>query len=266
MSIPKLAIRRTDEATSTPPAFFSAFFLKGLPDYKIHSPSGSGYETLIPSVPTATWLIRYTDSPSGSGYETPVAEPESWIVKSTLSAVPDVWQWQLSQDYLELGTVLSELTSLEETDEWKIDASVYSAASYVATELKYHSVRVPQIFVHGPTSVVFNWSDNFYNFYLTIGANHVSALLSSPECILDRREYSETEWLNAVQRLPPIQSVLLGGPIISSNSSVSYLPAVSTFVGASTISIKASVSYLPGFSALLGGPIGSMSYLPDFSG
>jgi hypothetical protein len=266
MPTPKLALRRTDEATSAPPVFFSAFFLEGRPDYKIHSPSGSGYETLIPSEPTATWFIRCTDSPSGSGYGTLIPQPESWIVKSTFSTVPDVWQWQLGQDYLELGTALSELTALEETDEWKIDASVFSAASYIATELKYRSIRVPQVFVHGPTSVVFNWSDNFYNFYLTVGVNNVSALLSSPERIIARGEYSENEWLNAVQLLPAIQSALLGGPIISINRSVSYLPGFFAFLGVSTITIKASASYLPDFSALLGGPIGSVSYLRDFSG
>jgi hypothetical protein len=72
--------------------------------------------------------------------------------------------------------------------------------------------------------------------------------------------------LNAVQLLPAIQSALLGGPIISINRSVSYLPGFSAFLGVSTITIKASASYLPDFSALLGGPIGSVSYLPDFSG
>lgn len=162
-------------------------------------------------------------SPSGSGYETTV-ELTSRIVRSEPSTVQNVWQWELGHSYGELGAALSELNALDEDDEWKIDTSVYNAASYVAAQLQLGLVRVPQVFVHGPTSVVFNWSDNFYNFYLTVGANSVSALLSSPDRIMRRIEYSGNEWSNAVQLLPAIQSALLGGPVISSNRSTSDLP------------------------------------------
>jgi hypothetical protein len=192
MRTANLTIQLAGESTSEPPAFFL--------ENKIHSVS------------------------SGSGYDTVIVDSESWIVKSTFSTVVDSSQWELSQHYRALGTALNELTTLEEDDDWKIDASVYNAASYIATELRSGLMPPPQIFVHGPTSVVFNWSGGIYNFYLTIGANNVSALLSSPGRILRRIEYPENEWPNAVGLLPFIRSVRSDSPVLLSSSATSDLP------------------------------------------
>jgi hypothetical protein len=163
-------------------------------------------------------------SVSGSAYK---IKPhfETWLIKNAPSTIQSVWQLELNRRYSELGAALSELAAFDEDDEWKIDSSVYAAASYVADKLKNGFVRVPQIFVHGPTSVVFNWSDNFYNFYLTIGANNISALLSSQERIMLRREFSAVESLNSLHLLPPIQSALLnssGAPTSSVSDQPDY--------------------------------------------
>lgn len=192
MRTANLTIQLVGESTSEPPVSFL--------ENKIHSVS------------------------SGSGYDTVIVDSESWIVKSTFSTIGDSWQWELSQHYRALGTALNELTTLEEDDDWKIDASVYNAASYIATELRSGLMPPPQIFVHGPTSVVFNWSGGIYNFYLTIGANNVSALLSSPEQILRRIEYPENEWPNPLALLPFIRSARWDSPVLLSTSATSGLP------------------------------------------
>lgn len=199
MPTSNLAIRSKDETTSEPPAFFVEG-PRDNPQYRFHSVS------------------------SGSGYETVPVEFESRIAKGEPSTVQEFSQWELSEHYRALGTVLSELTALEEEDEWKIDASVYNIASYFATELRSGWIPAPSIFVHGPTSVVFNWSGGMYNFYLTIGANNVSALFSSPERILRRIEYSGNEWPNPVALLPFIQSAGSASRVISTTSATSDLP------------------------------------------
>jgi hypothetical protein len=112
----------------------------------------------------------------------------------TLSSVPVIWESELrQQEYQELGAALGEMTKLEEGDEWKIDPPVYNAACYIAAGLMAHSFPAPNIFNHGTKSVVFNWSYGADNMYLTISADHVSALIFSPERIKRRVEYSLNE-------------------------------------------------------------------------
>ncbi len=154
------------------------------------------------------------------GYHTAVIGPESRIVKNTLATAQGYQEWELSQQYGELGAALRDLAAFEEEDDWKIESSVYNVASYFATELRSNLVPAPQVFVHGPKSVVFNWSDGFYNLYLTIGASNVSALLSSPERIIRRAEYSKNELRH------PIALLYFGSenPALLSNNQASDLP------------------------------------------
>jgi hypothetical protein len=120
--------------------------------------------------------------------------PTETLILATFSSVPVIWESELrQQEYQELGAALGEMTKLEEGDEWKIDPSVYNAACYVAAGLMVHSFPAPRIFNHGTKSVVFNWSYGSDNMYLTISADHVSALISSPERIKRRVEYSLNE-------------------------------------------------------------------------
>ena len=113
-----------------------------------------------------------------------------------------------------MGEALSELITLEDDDEWKVDASVYNAASHVAVALKASMLPAPRVFTHGPHSVVFNWSNAFNNLYLTISANRISALLSSPERILRRVEYSTYESLNPADLVVPYDPSYLMPPAI----------------------------------------------------
>src|SRR5208283_3445293 len=61
------------------------------------------------------------------------AMPTETLVRTTFASVPVIWESELGQqEYQELGAALSEMTKLEEGDEWKIDPPVYNAACYVA--------------------------------------------------------------------------------------------------------------------------------------
>lgn len=153
--------------------------------------------------------------------EIPPIRSESRVLKTCFSSVPVIEQWELSQKYQELGEALSEMITLEGADEWRIEPSVYHAASYVAAKLMEDLVPAPQIFTHGPESVVFNWSDHDDNLYLTISANEISALISSPQRITRRMDYSGNQLLNPSHLLPFAHS---GRPIILISRSDTDLP------------------------------------------
>jgi hypothetical protein len=94
----------------------------------------------------------------------------------------------LSLGYGELGETLHEYTICG--GEWGIDQSVYNAAVYVASGLMITGRPAPEVFTHGPGSIVFNWV-NYTNqniLYLTISSDKISALLSSPSGILKRED------------------------------------------------------------------------------
>jgi hypothetical protein len=139
---------------------------------------------------------------------------ESVVLRTTFSSVPIIWQSELRRgEYRELGKALSEMTQFEDGDQWKIDEPVYVAACYVAAELMVNSFPAPRIFNHGPKSVVFNWSKEADNLYLTISADHVSALISSPERIKRRIEYSANELANPVLALASIRAAYSEEPV-----------------------------------------------------
>jgi hypothetical protein len=134
------------------------------------------------------------------------------IFRTAFSSIPVVWKSELGQKYQELGEALSQMTELEEGSEWRIDPPVYGAACFVAAGLMVTGVPAPRVFNHGPKSVVFNWSDNTNNLYLTVSADAISALVSSPERIQRRIELVATEALNPALLFSTIQSGQLARP------------------------------------------------------
>ncbi len=88
-----------------------------------------------------------------------------------------------------MGEALNELTELPEEGDWGIDQAVYAAATHIATELVSYGLPAPKIFNHGSRSVVFNWTMESVNVYLTISADWISALISTPDRIQKRLEY-----------------------------------------------------------------------------
>jgi hypothetical protein len=114
--------------------------------------------------------------------------------KPRLSMVPVIREQELSEDYRDLGETLNELSNLDSEDEWRIGGAVRDAASHVATQLISCGIPAPRVFTHGSESIVFNWSNKKNNnLYLTISANRISALISTPERIVQRMEFSASK-------------------------------------------------------------------------
>jgi hypothetical protein len=142
----------------------------------------------------------------------PLPEASTQILRTTFSSIPVILQSELIQEYQELGEALSQMTELDEENEWRIDPPVYGTACFIAAGLMVNSYEPPRIFTHGPKSVVFNWTRGAHNLYLTISADKVSALLSSPEHIQRRIEFSAHDLLNPGRLLSTIQSAYLEQP------------------------------------------------------
>jgi hypothetical protein len=138
-------------------------------------------------------------SPMALDLTSPIAASEkvTLILRENLSSVPAIWDSELSQSYRELGDTLHELTELTEDDVASIEVSVFSAACYVASQLMLNSIPPPRVFNHGSKSVVFNWTLGADNVYLTISADKMSALISSPERIQRRIEYSADQLMES---------------------------------------------------------------------
>jgi hypothetical protein len=118
-----------------------------------------------------------------------------FIIESSLSGIPVVWDSELTTEYNELGQALSEMKEIEDLEEG-IEPRVFEAAANVATQLMANNVPAPRIFTHGRKSVVFNWTKDFQNLYFTISADKVSALVSIPAQIQRRIDYPLNELLN----------------------------------------------------------------------
>jgi hypothetical protein len=143
----------------------------------------------------------------------PGTEIYNRIVRTTFSSVPVLWSSELSQGYQELGQALREMTDFDDDGEWQVDPPVYAAARYVAAELMRMSFPPPQIFNHGSKSVVFNWSSGSNNLYLTISADRMSALISSPDRIQRRIDYSANQLIDSSVALFFIEAVYSGKPV-----------------------------------------------------
>ena len=98
---------------------------------------------------------------------------------------PD-WAQQM-EGYRELSETLSELNTSQD-DEWHIENEVYATSIQVAAALLDQDIPTPNVFSHGPKSVVFNWADGENNLYLTVGKSRLWAAVSSASGIKRRIE------------------------------------------------------------------------------
>ena len=73
------------------------------------------------------------------------------------SSEPVISQWKLFDEYRELGEAFGQMAELDEDDNSWIEAPVLNIARNVAVELMTSAYPVPQIFNHGPKSLVFTW-------------------------------------------------------------------------------------------------------------
>jgi hypothetical protein len=148
---------------------------------------------------------------------------ENRLVEVTFSSVPVLSQAEITESYRELGDALAELATLDEGSEWKVDAAVCDAACYVAGELMTKPIPAPQVFSHGPKSVVFTWTRGNNSVYLTISADRLSALISTPKKIQRRVEFSARQ-LQDPGRV--FQALLSYRPGLADPSSENVLRAV----------------------------------------
>jgi hypothetical protein len=206
-------------------AFPSTTIQFRIPSSSEPPPPGSDEDPFVSS-------YKLMHSSSGSGYQTEVSllEPRSWLVKAENLTTHNAWQVDLNYEYGELAEVLTDLADRPEEDEWRINRSIYDAASSVVSWLKDKAVQVPQVLVHGPTSVVFNWTKADQNLYLTVGSEYVSALTTTPERILDCKEYSWSDWPKLIQNSLPIRNALLPGVYVSGPEAVTDQDAGSNFL------------------------------------
>ena len=107
----------------------------------------------------------------------------------------------LTGEYQELGLALNQMVSDETDDDWRIKTSVYDASRYIAGFLMDNLYPAPRIFNHWPNSVVLNWTQETNNWYLTISTDRISALMSTPERITFRKDWTATELINPASTL-----------------------------------------------------------------
>jgi hypothetical protein len=111
------------------------------------------------------------------------------------SSEPVISQWELFDEYRELGEAFGQMAELEEDDDSWIEEPVLNIARNVAVELMTNALPVPQIFNHSPSSLVFKWTHGRDTLYLTVTERNASILVSTPEQIKRRAEYTLAEFL-----------------------------------------------------------------------
>jgi hypothetical protein len=121
------------------------------------------------------------------------------------SSEPVISLWELFDEYRELGEAFGQMAEPDEDDDSWIEAPVLNIARNVAVELMTSAFPVPQIFNHGPKSLVFNWIYGRDNLYLTVSSRNVSILVSTPEKIKRRVEYPLGEFLKHEHAVPLLQ-------------------------------------------------------------
>ena len=150
-------------------------------------------------------------------------KPESQILRTTFSSVPIVSNSELREEYQELGVALGELLAMDAGDEWRIEKPVYYVACHVAAELMDYQYPAPEVFTHGPKSVVFNWSNESTNLYLTVSADTLSALISTPQRIQRRIEFPTKQLFDPGLIFPALRSAQLEQPVVSIDKAASDL-------------------------------------------
>jgi hypothetical protein len=142
----------------------------------------------------------------GSLPDAPDWASTAYLFKAPLSSSePVISQWELFDNYRELGEAFGQIAELDEDDDSWIEAPVLNIARNVAVELMISAFPVPQIFNHGPKSLVFNWINGRDNLYLTVSARNVSILVSTPQTIKRRVEYPVDEFLKHEHTVPLLQ-------------------------------------------------------------
>jgi hypothetical protein len=124
------------------------------------------------------------------------------------------------RSYAELHQALTDLHSLSDDADWKIQTPVYCASLQVAAALAEKNIPKPSVFTHGARSVVFNWSGNDVDLYLTISKSRLSVLVSSTKGIEYRTEFSPDSGEDTNRFLSALRSVRLIAPPETSDTPI----------------------------------------------
>jgi hypothetical protein len=162
-------------------------------------------EAIIVAEASSTSAISHVTAPETniSAYSTstanapvafvPLTFTNRIIIRTTYLSAPSKGTPALAFDYRDLGNALKEMAEADDDDDWKIGEGVYDIASSFAEMLLAASCPAPRLLSHSPQTVVFNWCQNAKNYYLTFSPNGVSALMSTPENIQARKDWSTKE-------------------------------------------------------------------------
>jgi hypothetical protein len=126
------------------------------------------------------------------------------------SSEPVISQWELFDEYRELGETFSQMAELDQDDDSWIEEPVLDIARHISVTLMASAFPVPQIFNHGPKSVVFNWVSGRDNLYLTVSSSNASILVSTPQKIKTRVEYPVGEFLRHELTVPLLELAYSG--------------------------------------------------------
>jgi hypothetical protein len=102
--------------------------------------------------------------------------------------------------------------SLDDDEEWKIQTPVYNASIRVAALLMENNIPKPGVLTHGPKSVVFNWSRDDTNLYLTISKSKLFVLASTSKGIGIRTELTKALGENTDSFFSALSSARLLSP------------------------------------------------------
>lgn len=158
----------------------------------------------------STFVIGLTGSVAVTRGSLPnaVASNTIWTFGSpSPSSEPVISQWELLGEYRELGDAFAHMAELDADDNSWIEPPVLNIACDVAIRLMTNAFPVPQIFNHSPSSLVFKWAHGRDTFYLTVTAQNASILVSTPDKIKRRAEYTLAEFLKYEYAAPLRQFV-----------------------------------------------------------
>jgi hypothetical protein len=173
---------------------------------------GSGEPEILPPEPQG---LQRNSASTNVGFVIVIGRGESHVLRKSLSSVPVISRSELMQEYQDVSNALAAMSELDD-DLGRIDPPVLTVAQNVAADLALHNFPAPKIFSHGSKSVVFNWSQSGDNLYLTISADKLSALISSPARIQKRVDFEANKLISPTLLLT---SMRWGKPIAESRRS-----------------------------------------------
>ena len=115
----------------------------------------------------------------------------TWSTSSATMTTASSAHGVSATSYREVSQALAQMHSLDDDDEWKIQTPVYNASVRVAALLMENNIPQPGVLTHGPKSVVFNWSRDDTNLYLTVSKSKLFVLASTSKGIGIRTELTK---------------------------------------------------------------------------